>query len=98
MLGAAWAILQPFVTMVMFSVVFGRLAGISSDGLPYPIFAFTALLPWTFFATGVSLAANSLVGHQNLLKKVYFPRLALPVAAVSSDWSTSRSPAWSSAA
>ena len=81
-LGGLWAILQPFVTMVIFSVVFGRLAGISSDGLPYPIFAFTALLPWTLFATGVSQAANSLVGHQNLLKKVYFPRLALPVGAV----------------
>jgi lipopolysaccharide transport system permease protein len=82
LLGGLWAILQPFVTMVIFSVVFGRLAGISSDGLPYPIFAFTALLPWTLFATGVSQASNSLVGHQNLLKKVYFPRLALPVAAV----------------
>lgn len=81
-LGGLWAILQPFVTMVIFSVVFGRLAGISSDGLPYPIFAYTALLPWTLFATGVSQASNSLVGHQNLLKKVYFPRLALPVGAV----------------
>ena len=81
-LGGLWAVLQPFITMVVFSVVFGQLAGISSDGLPYPIFSYTALLPWTLFATGVSLAANSLVGHQNLLKKVYFPRLALPVAAV----------------
>lgn len=81
-LGGLWAILQPFVTMVIFSVIFGRMAGISSDGLPYPIFAFTALLPWTLFASGVSQAANSLVGSQNLLKKVYFPRLALPVAAV----------------
>lgn len=82
LLGGLWAVLQPFVTMVVFSIVFGQLAGISSDGLPYPIFAYTALLPWTLFVTGVSLAANSLVGHQNLLKKVYFPRLALPVAAV----------------
>lgn len=81
-LGGLWAILQPFVTMVIFSIIFGRLAGISSDGLPYPIFAFTALLPWTLFASGVSDAASSLVGSQNLLKKVYFPRLALPVAAV----------------
>jgi lipopolysaccharide transport system permease protein len=81
-LGGIWAILQPFMTMVIFSVVFGRLAQISSDGLPYPIFAFTALLPWTLFATGVSQASNSLVGHQNLLKKVYFPRLALPIGAV----------------
>jgi len=81
-LGGLWAILQPFVTMVIFSIIFGRVAGISSDGLPYPIFAFTALLPWTLFASGVSQAANSLVGSQNLLKRVYFPRLALPVAAV----------------
>lgn len=81
-LGGLWAILQPFVTMVIFSIIFGRLAGISSDGLPYPIFAFTALLPWTLFASGVSQAANSLVGSQNLLKRVYFPRLALPLAAV----------------
>jgi lipopolysaccharide transport system permease protein len=82
LLGGVWAILQPVVTMVIFSVVFGRLAGISSDGLPYPLFALTALLPWTLFATGVSQAANSLVGNQNLLKKVYFPRLALPIGAV----------------
>jgi lipopolysaccharide transport system permease protein len=81
-LGGLWAVLQPFITMVVFSIVFGQLAGIASDGLPYPIFSYTALLPWTLFVTGVSLAANSLVGHQNLLKKVYFPRLALPVGAV----------------
>ena len=81
-LGALWAILQPLVTMVVFSVVFGRVAGISSDGLPYPVFSYAALLPWTFFSTGVILAANSLVTSQNLLKKVYFPRLALPMAAV----------------
>ena len=96
-LGGLWAILQPFVTMVIFSVVFGRLAGISSDGLPYPIFSFTALLPWTLFATGVSHAANSLVGHQNLLEEGLLsrgsPYRSLPL---SSDWSTSHSPAWSS--
>ena len=81
-LGAAWAVIQPLVTMVVFSVIFGRLAGIPSDGVPYPVFAFAALVPWTFFATGVTQAANSLVGSQNLVKKVYFPRLVIPIAAV----------------
>jgi homopolymeric O-antigen transport system permease protein len=81
-LGAAWAIIQPFLTMVVFSVFFGRLAKIPSDGVPYPIFAFAALVPWTFFAQGLSQAANSLVGSSNLIKKVYFPRLVMPIAAV----------------
>jgi len=81
-LGASWAILQPFFTMVIFSVVFGRLAGIPSDDLPYPLFAFAALVPWTFFATGLTQSANSLVGSQELLKKVYFPRLTIPLATV----------------
>lgn len=81
-LGAAWAILQPFLTMVVFSVFFGRLAKMPSDGLPYPIFAFAALVPWTFFSHGLSLASNSLVGGANLIKKVYFPRLVMPIAAV----------------
>jgi len=81
-LGAAWAVIQPLVTMVVFSVIFGRLAGIPSDGVPYPVFAFAALVPWTFFSTGVTQAANSLVGSQNLVKKVYFPRLVIPIAAV----------------
>ena len=81
-LGAGWAVIQPLVTMLVFSVIFGRLAGIPSDGAPYPIFAFAALVPWTFFATGVTQAANSLVGSQNLLKKVYFPRLVIPISAV----------------
>jgi lipopolysaccharide transport system permease protein len=82
LLGALWAVLQPFITMVVFAVVFGQLADVPSDGLPYPLFAFAALVPWTFFATGVSQAANSLVGSQNLLKKVYFPRMVIPIAAV----------------
>jgi lipopolysaccharide transport system permease protein len=81
-LGASWAVLQPFLTMVVFSVFFGRLAGVPSDGVPYPLFAFAALVPWTFFATGLTQAANSLVGSQELIKKVYFPRLAIPTAAV----------------
>jgi lipopolysaccharide transport system permease protein len=81
-LGAAWAIIQPLVTMVVLSVVFGGLAGVPSDGVPYPIFVFSALVPWTFFAQGVSGATNSLVGSQNVLKKVYFPRILIPVAVV----------------
>lgn len=81
-LGGLWAILQPVVTMVVFSLIFGQLAKISSDGLPYPIFVFAALLPWSLFASGLNMSANSLVNSQNLLKKVYFPRLALPIAAV----------------
>jgi lipopolysaccharide transport system permease protein len=81
-LGASWAIIQPFFTMVVFSLFFGRLAGVPSDGVPYPIFSFAALVPWTFFANGLTNSANSLVGSQNLLKKVYFPRLAIPTATV----------------
>ncbi|HEX8272969.1 MAG TPA: ABC transporter permease [Longimicrobiaceae bacterium] len=81
-LGAAWAILQPAATMVVFSLFFGRLAKVPSDGVPYPVFAFTALVPWTLFANGLALSTQSLVQGQNLLKKVYFPRLAIPLAAV----------------
>lgn len=81
-LGASWAILQPIATMVVFSLFFGRLAGMPSDGLPYPIFSFAALVPWTFFSQGISQSANSLVGSQNLITKVYFPRLAIPIATV----------------
>jgi lipopolysaccharide transport system permease protein len=79
-LGAAWAIIQPFFTMVIFSVFFGRLAKVPSDGIPYPIFSYTALVPWTFFAHGLNQASNSLVRHSGLIKKVYFPRLAMPIA------------------
>src|SRR5256885_5211255 len=75
-LGAAWAIIQPFFTMVVFSLFFGRLAKIPSDGIPYPIFSYAALVPWTFFANGLGQSANSLVGNANLIKKIYFPRLA----------------------
>ena len=81
-LGAAWAIIQPFFTMVVFSLFFGRLAKIPSDGIPYPIFSFAALVPWTFFTYGVSQSANSLVYSADLITKVYFPRLAMPIAAV----------------
>ena len=81
-LGAAWAILQPFLGMVVFSLFFGRLAGVPSEGVPYPIFSFAALVPWQFFANGVTQSANSLVGSANLLTKVYFPRLVIPSSAV----------------
>jgi lipopolysaccharide transport system permease protein len=81
-LGAAWAIIQPFFTMVVFSLFFGKLAAVPSDGIPYPIFAYAALVPWTFFATGLTQASNSLVGSANLLRKVYFPRLTIPIATV----------------
>ena len=80
--GAAWAVLQPFLTMVVFSLFFGSLAGISSGDVPYPVFAFAALVPWTFFATAVALAASSLVEQERILAKVYFPRLIVPAAAV----------------
>lgn len=81
-MGAAWAIIQPFFTMVVFSVFFGRLAKIPSDGIPYPIFSYTALVPWAFFANGLTQSSNSLVGGARLIKKVYFPRLAMPIATV----------------
>jgi len=81
-LGAAWAILQPLLTMLIFSLFFGRLAKIPSDHIPYPLFSFAGLVPWTFFANGLSQASNSLVGSADLIKKVFFPRLAIPTASV----------------
>jgi lipopolysaccharide transport system permease protein len=81
-LGVTWAILQPFLTMVIFSLFFGRLAKVPSDGVPYPVFCYVALLPWTFFAYGLTQGSNSLVQNANMLKKVYFPRLALPISTV----------------
>jgi lipopolysaccharide transport system permease protein len=82
LLGAAWVILQPLLTMIVFSVLFGKLAGIPSDGIPYPLFAFAGLLPWIFFSSAVNHSGNSLVGSANLITKVYFPRLIIPGAAV----------------
>jgi lipopolysaccharide transport system permease protein len=81
-LGASWAIIQPFFTMVVFSLFFGKLAKISSDGVPYPIFSFAALVPWTFFSNGLANSSQSLVGSAALVKKVYFPRLIIPIASV----------------
>jgi lipopolysaccharide transport system permease protein len=82
LLGAAWAIMQPLFTMIIFSLFFGRLAGMPSDGVPYPLFAFAGLLPWTFFSNALTNSGNSLVGSANLITKVYFPRMIIPMAAV----------------
>jgi len=81
-LGAAWAIIQPLFMMLVFSLFFGRLARVPSDGIPYPVFSFCALLPWQLFAHALTESSNSLVGNQNLITKVYFPRLVIPMAAV----------------
>ena len=81
-LGAAWAIIQPLFSMLIFSLFFGRLAKMPSDGIPYPLFSLAALVPWTFFANGLNQSSNSLVASANLLKKVYFPRLVIPIATV----------------
>ena len=83
-LGAAWAIVQPVMTMVIFTVIFGNFAKIPSDGLPYAVFSYTALLPWNYFSQAITRSGDSLVGDANLIKKVYFPRLIIPLAAVSS--------------
>src|SRR5215475_2662059 len=81
-LGAAWAILQPFMTMVVFTIFFGNLAKMPSDGFPYPVFVYSALVPWTFFANSIMSSSNSLIGSANLVSKVYFPRLIIPLSAV----------------
>ena len=81
-IGAAWAIIQPFMTMVMFSLFFGRLARMPSEGLPYPIFYYTALLPWTYFSGALQNATNTIVENQRVVTKVFFPRLILPLSAV----------------
>jgi lipopolysaccharide transport system permease protein len=81
-IGASWAILQPLLTMLVFTVIFGQLAQLPSDGLPYPLFAYTALLPWTYFAQAVGQSGNSVVNDADLIKKVYFPRLLMPISAV----------------
>lgn len=81
-LGAAWAIIQPFFSMIVFTVFFGRLAKVPSDGIPYPLFAYTALLPWQLFAYGLTESSNSVVVNERLITKVYFPRIIVPLASV----------------
>ena len=81
-LGAAWAILQPLLTMVILSIIFGIIANLPSEGIPYPIFTYSALLPWQLFAFALTQSSNSLIGSQNLVSKVYFPRLIIPIASV----------------
>jgi lipopolysaccharide transport system permease protein len=80
-LGATWAIIQPFMTMIIFTLFFGRLAKMPSDGIPYPIFAYSALLPWTYFSVSLGLSGNSLVQNAQLIKRVYFPRVAIPASS-----------------
>lgn len=80
-IGVAWAVIQPLMTIVVFTVIFGKIAKVPSDGLPYPIFAFTALLPWTYFSQAISRSSASLVGSAGMIKKVYFPRLIIPISA-----------------
>jgi lipopolysaccharide transport system permease protein len=82
-IGVAWAVIRPVLTMIVFAVIFGRIAKLPSDGTaPYPLMVFAGMLPWTFFATGLSEASNSLINNANLISKVYFPRLIVPTAAV----------------
>ncbi len=81
-LGAAWAIIQPFFTMVVFTIFFGRLAGVPSDGVPYPIFSFTGLLPWGLFSKALTDAGRSMIANRSMITKVYFPRLVIPLASV----------------
>lgn len=82
MLGVAWAVLQPLLMMVVFSIFFGKMAGLSSGDIPYPLFALAGLLPWTFFSTALTSGGNSVVGSERLVTKIYFPRLAIPFASV----------------
>jgi lipopolysaccharide transport system permease protein len=81
-LGASWVVIQPFITMVVFSVFFGHLAKIPSNGVPYPVFSFAALVPWTFFSNSLTMASNSLVMTPDLVTKIFFPRIIMPVASV----------------
>ncbi|MBI9043074.1 MAG: ABC transporter permease [Anaerolineaceae bacterium] len=82
LLGVSWAVIKPFMTMVVFSIFFGNLAGVPSDGVPYPIFTFTALVPWEMFANALSVSSRSLVQNRHMITKVYFPRIILPLSSV----------------
>ncbi|HEX9045876.1 MAG TPA: ABC transporter permease [Verrucomicrobiae bacterium] len=81
-IGVLWAVLRPLLTMIVFTVVFGRLAKMPSDGLPYPVFVYVAMLPWQFFASSLAEASNSLITNSNMISKIYFPRLVIPASAV----------------
>jgi len=81
-LGASWAVLQPVFSMVVFSLFFGRLAKVPSDGIPYPVFSYCALLPWQLFAYALAESSNSVVANERLISKIYFPRLVIPIAGV----------------
>src|SRR3989338_4813984 len=81
-LGVAWAVIQPFMTMVVFSIIFGHWVKMPSEGYPYPLFVYSALLPWTFFANAITTSGGSVVGSSNLITKVYFPRLIIPMASI----------------
>ncbi|HEY1271268.1 MAG TPA: ABC transporter permease, partial [Terriglobales bacterium] len=83
LLGGLWAVVQPLVAMAIFTLVFHRLAGVNSDGTPYPLFAFAGVAPWTFFSTAVQQSSNSLIGNQQLVSKIYFPRFFIPLASIS---------------
>src|SRR5205085_12346591 len=82
-LGGLWAIIQPLLAMLIFTFVFNRMAGVKSRGAPYPLFAFAGLVPWTFFSAGISQSSNSLIGNQALVSKIYFPRVFIPLGAIS---------------
>src|SRR6266852_5446511 len=82
LLGGLWAILQPFITMLVFTFIFNRVAGVKSDGPPYKLFAYAGLAPWTFFSTSVTQSSNSLIANQQLVSKVYFPRIFIPLGAI----------------
>jgi lipopolysaccharide transport system permease protein len=81
-MGVLWAVIRPLLTMIIFVVIFGKIAKLPSEGIPYPVFVFAAMLPWTFFATAFASAGNSLIGNANLISKVYFPRLIIPAASI----------------
>ncbi len=81
-IGIAWAVIRPFLTMIVFTIIFGKLAKLPSEGVPYPILVFAAMLPWQFFASSLSEASNSLIGNVNLISKVYFPRLIIPASSI----------------
>jgi len=81
-IGVLWAVLRPLLTMIILVIIFGKIAKLPSEGIPYPVFVFAAMLPWTFFATAFTSASNSLVGNANLISKVYFPRLIIPTASI----------------